>query len=76
MDGFSWSLLLGAAAIALTHTVLGPDHYLPFVALARARRWSVARTATVTAGSAALLSVWVCNCPGTPAQDVQQSLLN
>ncbi len=37
-----------AASIAFVHTVLGPDHYLPFVAMARARRWSVAKTTWVT----------------------------
>ena len=49
MDGFSWSLLVAAAGVALVHTALGPDHYLPFVMLARARRWSARRTAAVTA---------------------------
>jgi hypothetical protein len=33
----------------LTHTVLGPDHYLPFVMLARARGWTMARTLVITA---------------------------
>jgi len=43
------SILLGAAAtIGLVHTLLGPDHYLPFVALSRARGWSIARTVWVT----------------------------
>lgn len=37
-----------AAAIAFVHTLLGPDHYLPFVALARARDWSLARTLRMT----------------------------
>jgi hypothetical protein len=42
--------LLGAAAtIGAVHTILGPDHYLPFVALARARRWSTGKTAAITA---------------------------
>jgi nickel/cobalt exporter len=42
-------VLLGAAAtVGLVHTILGPDHYLPFIALARARRWSAARTAVIT----------------------------
>ena len=42
-------LMLGtAAAVGVVHTLLGPDHYLPFVALARARGWSVARTASIT----------------------------
>jgi sulfite exporter TauE/SafE len=42
-------LALSAAAIAFFHTLLGPDHYLPFIAMARARGWSLARTATITA---------------------------
>ncbi len=37
-----------AATIGIVHTVLGPDHYLPFVAMARARGWSTTKTATVT----------------------------
>jgi len=48
MDGFSWNLLVAAGGIALMHTLLGPDHYLPFVMLARARRWSTTRTIVVT----------------------------
>ena len=41
--------LLGTAAvIGLFHTLLGPDHYLPFIAMTKARRWSTARTALVT----------------------------
>jgi nickel/cobalt transporter (NicO) family protein len=41
-------LALSAAAIAFFHTLMGPDHYLPFIAMARARGWSLARTATIT----------------------------
>ena len=41
-------LALSAAAIAFMHTLLGPDHYLPFVAMARARGWSAAKTLRVT----------------------------
>ncbi|MFI5166550.1 MAG: sulfite exporter TauE/SafE family protein [Thermoanaerobaculales bacterium] len=48
MDAFSLDLLIAAAAIALTHTVLGPDHTLPFVMLAQARGWSQRRTLVVT----------------------------
>jgi threonine/homoserine/homoserine lactone efflux protein len=48
VDAFSLDLLAAAAAIALTHTVLGPDHTLPFVMLARARHWSRRRTLVVT----------------------------
>lgn len=41
-------LAVTAASIGFLHTLLGPDHYVPFIALARARRWSVARTAIIT----------------------------
>jgi nickel/cobalt exporter len=42
-------LLLGsAAAVGFLHTVLGPDHYLPFVALSRARGWSLRKTLAIT----------------------------
>lgn len=34
------ALLVSAAGIAFTHTLMGPDHYLPFVAMAVERRWS------------------------------------
>lgn len=37
-----------AAAIAWLHTLAGPDHYLPFIALACAGSWSRARTILVT----------------------------
>lgn len=37
-----------AASIALIHTVAGPDHYLPFVVMAKARKWSMVRTAWIT----------------------------
>ena len=37
-------LVLTAITIAFLHTVTGPDHYLPFIALAKARDWSLART--------------------------------
>jgi nickel/cobalt exporter len=33
-----------AASIGFVHTVLGPDHYLPFIVISRARRWTLAKT--------------------------------
>jgi nickel/cobalt exporter len=33
-----------AASIGFVHTVLGPDHYLPFIVISRARRWSLVKT--------------------------------
>ena len=44
------TLLLGTtASLAVVHTLLGVDHSLPFVALGRARGWTLARTLLVTA---------------------------
>ena len=41
-------LCLNAAAIAFIHTLIGPDHYLPFVVMARVRRWPAWRTTLIT----------------------------
>lgn len=41
-------LALTAASIGFIHTVIGPDHYLPFIVMARARKWSQAKTAWIT----------------------------
>ena len=41
-------LLLTAASIAFLHTILGPDHYLVFTAMGKARAWSLARTLQIT----------------------------
>ena len=37
-------LIVTAITIACLHTVTGPDHYLPFIALSKARGWSFGRT--------------------------------
>lgn len=44
------TLLLAAtaASVGFVHTLLGPDHYVPFAAMARAGRWSMARTLVIT----------------------------
>jgi sulfite exporter TauE/SafE len=41
-------LLVTAATVAFTHTVLGPDHYVVFAAMGKARNWSLAKTLRVT----------------------------
>ena len=33
-----------AATLGFIHTVLGPDHYLPFIVMSRARRWRLSKT--------------------------------
>ncbi|MFD2934278.1 hypothetical protein [Spirosoma flavum] len=37
-------LILTAITVAILHTTTGPDHYLPFIVLAKARNWSLMRT--------------------------------
>ena len=41
-------LLYTAASIAILHTVLGPDHYLVFTALGKARGWTLSKTLRIT----------------------------
>ena len=41
-------LILTAASIGFIHTLLGPDHYVPFVAMGAARRWTTRRTLWIT----------------------------
>ena len=41
-------LLITAASIGFFHTLFGPDHYLPFVVISKARQWSWAKTAGIT----------------------------
>ena len=42
-------LLAGTAAtLGFIHTILGPDHYLPFIVLAKARKWSTIKTLVIT----------------------------
>lgn len=51
-------LLLTAATVAFAHTLLGPDHYLVFVSMAKARGWSLAKALRITSycGVAHILS--------------------
>lgn len=41
-------LLTTAASVGVLHTLLGPDHYLPFVAMAKAGTWSKRKALWVT----------------------------
>lgn len=41
-------LVANAALVAVIHTAIGPDHYVPFIVMAKARRWSLLRTAVMT----------------------------
>ena len=42
-------LITATVSLALIHTLAGPDHYLPFIVISRAKKWSLARTASFTA---------------------------
>lgn len=44
---FYFSLL--GAGLGFVHTVLGPDHYIPFIFMSKARQWSMRRTLFITA---------------------------
>ena len=48
MDHSIELLSLTAVTIGFVHTILGPDHYLPFVMLGKARDWSVRKTILIT----------------------------
>ena len=41
-------LLMSAASLGIIHTLLGPDHYLPFIVLSKARKWTRTRTLWIT----------------------------
>jgi len=42
------ALCLTAATLGFVHTLLGPDHYLPFIVMSQSGRWSVRKTGWVT----------------------------
>jgi hypothetical protein len=42
------ALVATAAFVGFFHTLTGPDHFLPFIALARAGNWSLRKTMLVT----------------------------
>ncbi len=48
MSGEIFILSLTAASIGFIHTLIGPDHYLPFIMMAKAGKWSKNKTFWVT----------------------------
>jgi len=48
MEDSLFVLLVTAASIGFFHTILGPDHYLPFILLSRSRNWTTVKTLFVT----------------------------
>lgn len=41
-------LCITAASIGIFHTLAGPDHYLPFIMMSRARGWHLGKTVFIT----------------------------
>ena len=41
-------LILTAISVGFIHTILGPDHYIPFVAMSKAGGWSLRKTVALT----------------------------
>jgi len=41
-------LIWTAISIGFFHTIIGPDHYLPFIMIARARQWKITKTMWIT----------------------------
>lgn len=41
-------LSASAATIGFIHTLFGPDHYVPFIVMSKARNWSVLKTSILT----------------------------
>lgn len=49
MTGDIAILTATAASIGFVHTIIGPDHYLPFVMMGRVQRWSIRKTGFIAA---------------------------
>jgi len=41
-------LILTAAFLGFIHTILGPDHYIPFIAISKAKNWGLSKTLGIT----------------------------
>ncbi|MBC8491825.1 MAG: hypothetical protein H8D42_04625 [Candidatus Marinimicrobia bacterium] len=41
-------LMITAASIGFLHTLFGPDHYVPFVVMSKAQKWSLVKTGWIT----------------------------
>lgn len=41
-------LLFTAITVGFVHTLIGPDHYVPFIVIGRARRWGLGRLSLLT----------------------------
>jgi len=42
------ALTVTALSLGFFHTLFGPDHYVPFIAMSKARQWSLTKTLVIT----------------------------
>jgi len=66
MEHHLWLLSVTAASLGFFHTLLGPDHYVPFVVMSKAGRWSAIKTFWITflCGVGHILSSVLLGCIG------------
>jgi sulfite exporter TauE/SafE len=48
MEHSLWLLTMTAASLGFIHTLVGPDHYVPFIVMSKARNWSLSKTMGIT----------------------------
>jgi ABC-type nickel/cobalt efflux system permease component RcnA len=48
MDNSIALLSVTAVSLGFVHTILGPDHYVPFIVLSEAKKWSIKKTMWIT----------------------------
>lgn len=48
MDSSIALLSVTAVSLGFIHTLLGPDHYLPFIVLSEAKKWTLRKTMVIT----------------------------
>jgi ABC-type nickel/cobalt efflux system permease component RcnA len=48
MEGSTLLLAGTAVTIGFVHTIVGPDHYLPFIVMGEARKWTIRKTMFIT----------------------------
>jgi len=48
MDNSIALLSMTAVSLGFIHTLLGPDHYLPFIVLSEAKKWTIRKTMLIT----------------------------
>jgi len=48
MDSSITILAVTAVSLGFLHTIFGPDHYLPFIVLSEAKKWSTRKTMLIT----------------------------